>query len=212
VDRGIPSPELVIPRRKGNGNTMDKSFRAMRKTLGSGLALAAIAWLGAAVTFAGLALAFPPENEPCPTSRLAPSGLAPVPAHCTISHCLVAFKDYQWWTSYQYPFYNGGLKSIFAPEHTFIGDDGNLHLVANNDIDLGAGKVWSGAEAVLMFDREGFEANLGYGDYLVTARLAGTNWNALDPNMVLGLFTYERPATGPKGNSAREIDLAEISR
>ena len=112
----------------------------------------------------------------------------------------------------QFPFFNGGLHTPFAPEHAFIGGDGNLHLVANDDIDLGAGEVWSGAEAVLMFHRDGSEANLGYGNYLVTAKLVGANWNALDPNMALGVFTYENPGTGPILNPNREIDLAEISR
>jgi hypothetical protein len=91
---------------------------------------------------------------------------------------------------------------------------------------LGAGKVWSGAEAVLMFNGDNSEANLGYGDYLVTAKLLTpplTTWADLDPNVVFGLFTYERyglppsedapfPPRGGSYNPYREIDMAEITR
>jgi hypothetical protein len=82
------------------------------------------------------------------------------------------------------------------------------------NIDLGGLPPipWSGAEAVLMFNGDGSEANLGYGNYLVSVRLVGGNWDALDPNMAFGLFLYENPDTGPDTNPNREIDLAEISR
>jgi hypothetical protein len=196
---------------------MKMTFSPLRKTQKSEAALAAV--LAATVAFAcgpAQAQTFPPEDPPCPTSVLTKpqGGLAPVPTHCTTPNCLVTFKGYQWWTSYQFPFYNGGLKSIFAPEHASIppNSDVNLHLVANNDIDLGQGKVWSGAEAVLMFNADGSEANLGYGDYLVSARLVNGNWSDLDPNMAFGLFLYENPGTGPSLNPNREVDLAEISR
>ena len=192
---------------------MGEVFDTRRQSLRS-----VLVGLGTAVTFAGAqAQGFPPENPPCPTSVLAPSNLNPVGKsnidHCpTTPNCLVNFKNYQWWTAYQFPFFNGGLHTPFAPEHAFIGGDGNLHLRANNDVDLGAGKVWSGAEAVLMFNQDGSEANLGYGDYLVTTRLVNGTWDALDINMAHGLFTYENPATGDFPNTTREIDLAEISR
>jgi hypothetical protein len=168
-----------------------------------------------------------PQNAPCPTNQLAPLGIEPagVSPHCPTG-CLVDFKGYKWWTAFQYVganynnsyYYNGGLKTIFAPEHVFLGNDG-LHLRVNNDIDLGGGKVWSGAEAVLMFRGDNDEANLGYGDYLITAKLlTASAWDALDPNVAVGVFTYERYGafpTSPRGTSAnpwREIDLAEISR
>lgn len=188
-----------------------------RKTLKlDGALVAVIAATLACAVGRAQAQAFPPQIPPCPTSRLAPFGLASVPQHCTSSNCLVTFKGYPWWTSYRYNsatgFCNGGLQSIFAPEHTFIGGDGNLYLTANNDINLGGGIVWSGAEAVLMFNRDGSEANLGYGHYLVSARLVGGSWDALDPNMASGLFLYENPGTGPALNPNRETDLAEISR
>lgn len=169
----------------------------------------------ATVTFAGgPAQAFPPQDLPCPTSRLAPYGLAPKPVnkfHCATADCLVTFKDYRWWTAYQYPFFNGDLETAFAPEHAFVVSDG-LHLKIAKDVDLGAGEVWSGGEAVLTFNGDGSEANLVYGDYLVTAKLlTAPSWADLDPNVALGLFTYERPASGPQDNPGREIDLAEIS-
>src|SRR5271165_2487028 len=196
-----------------------QAFDTTRKTLRSDLALAAVVGLGAAVTFAGgQAQAFPPEDPPCPTTKLAPAGLNPKANidHCattpgTNKYCLVSFKGYQWWTAYQFPFFNGGLHTPFAPEHVSLGGNGDLHLKAAEDVDLDAGVVWSGAEAVLMFHNDGSEANLGHGNYLVTAELVGGTWNNLDPNMAFGVFTYERPATGPTPNTAREIDLAEIS-
>src|ERR1700731_3070449 len=102
---------------------MEKMLGPTRKTLGSDLALAADVGLGATVTFAGgPAQAFPPQDLPCPTSRPAPYGLAPKPAnkfHCATADCLVTFKDYRWWTAYQYPFFNGDLGTAFAPEHAF---------------------------------------------------------------------------------------------
>jgi len=203
---------------------MKMAFVPTRKIFKPDLALGAVVATTMALA-GGLAEAFPPEDPPCPTSVLTKQqgGLAPpiVAAHCPqLPNCLVNFKGYQWWTAYQYDpahgfFYNGGLRSRFAPEHAFVDntDEHNLHLVANNDIDLGAGKVWSGAEAVLMFNSDGSkEANLGYGDYLVTARLVDHFWSDLDPNMAFGVFTYENPGTGPNSNPNREIDLAEISR
>jgi hypothetical protein len=192
---------------------MNMAFGRTSKTLKRDLALAAV--VATTMTcVGGHAQTFPPEDRPCPTSKLTQpqGGLAPIPALCATQNCLVSFKGYQWWTSYQFPFFNDGLRTPFAPDHAFIGDDGNLHLMANNDIDLGAGKVWSGAEAVLMFNGDGSEANLGYGDYLVTAKLVDHFWSDLDPNMAFGVFTYENPGTGPNSNPNREMDLAELSR
>jgi|GEM_PF-1203953 len=201
---------------------MRGAFSTARKTLMPGLTLAAVLGLGSGIPF-GAATAGPcPPDLPCTdkgpgscSGKLAPNGLNPAPVnvnHCTTSNCLVRFANYQWWTAYEYPFYNGNLRTPFAPEHVFIGAEGYLHLKVDNDIDLGGGKVWSGGEAVLMFNGDNSEANLGYGDYLVTAKLVGNNWAALDPNVALGEFMYERPSSGPQANPAREIDLAEISR
>jgi hypothetical protein len=187
--------------------------------------MAAVVGLGGVVTFVAAQAQNFPEEKPCPTKQLAPLNIAPQAAHCPTG-CLVPFKNYQWWTSYIYNpdggfYYNQGLQTIFAPEHAFV-DEKGLHLVADNDIDLGGGKVWAGAEAVLMFDNDTEnpkEVNFGYGDYLVTANSpAGTFWNTIDPNIAVGMFTYERygsspfPTFGGPNNPNREIDLAEISR
>jgi hypothetical protein len=168
-----------------------------------------------------------PQDPPCPTSQLAPFGINVNPEHCGISGCLVDFANYKWWTAYPYVgdyfnqyWYNGGLGTAFAPEHVQIQPDGMHIKVAQ--INLGGGVIWAGAEAVLMFTQEGKEANLGYGDYLVTAKIVSPSnktWDTLDPNVAVGMFTYERlgpppsfRGTGTPSNPNREIDLAEISR
>jgi len=202
---------------------MDEAFGTTRQTSRSDLIWAAVVGLGAAVTFTG-AQAFP-ENPPCPTKQLAPFGLAPVPNQCATADCLVLFKGYKWWTSYTYNnfefFKNNGLGTYFAPNHVFLDANQELVLKADNDINLGGGdKPWSGAEAVLMFDQNNNEANLGYGNYLVSAKMAlpGSSLDALDPNVALGVFTYERygpfpyKSRGTPDNPWREIDLGEISR
>jgi len=162
---------------------------------------------------AGLALA-----QSCPTERLAPFGLAP-DSHCNGNGCLVSFKNYEWWTAFTFNrsegFYNGGLGTIFAPEHFTVNGDGSMMLKMAKDWNNN--REWAGAEAVLMFKGTGTQtpANLGYGDYLVAASFTSppqADWSSLDPNVAFGLFTFERPATGTSYNPAREIDLAEISR
>jgi len=192
--------------------TMEDAFGTTRKFLMSVLLLAAVMCLGGGVAFAQQG----PNDPPCPNSVLAPSGLAP-DDHCGASGCLLTFKNYQWWTAFTFNpnegYYNGGLGTIFAPEHVFLGQRGNLHLKIAKDWNDNT--QWAGAEAVLMFHADGTQANLGYGDYLVTAELRSpqnANFSTFDPNVALGMFTYERPATGSQGNVAREIDLAEISR
>ena len=153
---------------------------------------------------------------PCPTSVLAPYGIA-AGDHCGTG-CLVKFNDYQWWTAFTFNpnegYYNGGLGTIFAPEHVVVDRQGDMHLRMAKDWNNNT--QWAGAEAVLMFLSDGTtQANLGYGDYLVTAEIvkpANATFATYDPNVALGMFTYERPATGSSKNAAREIDLAEISR
>ncbi len=172
------------------------------------------------------------NNPPCPTTlpadkALAPLGLDPVPGQCVPgTSCLLNFKGYQWWTSFQFYgppgnpifpyggyYYNGGLQTIFAPRNAFVQADG-LHLQVQTR-DLGGGPVVAGSEVVLMFNPDGTQANLGYGDYLVTAtETKAPDWNSLDPNVAFGLFPYERVgggSTGDANNPAREIDLAELS-
>lgn len=171
------------------------------------------------------------NNPPCPTtmpqsSALAPLGLAPVPKQCGDASCLVTFAGYQWWTSFQYYgpagnpvfpnggyFFNGGLGTPFSPKNSFVDAQG-LHLQANM-VDLGGGSVPAGAESVLMFTPDGKQANLGYGDYLVTATVtSAADWPSLDPNVAFGVFQFERVGSGSNANSFnpyREIDLAEVS-
>jgi len=161
----------------------------------------------------GLALA-----QSCSTEKLAPFGLAP-DSQCSGNGCLVSFKNYQWWTAFTYNrnegYYNGGLGTIFAPDHVTTNGAGQMMLTMAKDWN--GGKEWAGAEAVLMFKGSGTStpANLGYGDYLVAASFSSpplADWSSLDPNVAFGLFTYERPPSGSPRNAAREIDLAEISR
>ena len=156
-------------------------------------------------------------QQDCPTSILAPYGLAP-DSHCDGTGCLVNFNNYQWWTAFTYNphqgyYYNGGLGTTFAPEHVVVDRQGDLHLRMAKDWNNNT--EWAGAEAVLMFHANGSQANLGYGDYLVTAEIVkplNATFATLDPNVALGMFTYERPAKGSEDNPAREMDLAEISR
>jgi hypothetical protein len=194
--------------------------------------MAALVGLGGVLTAAAA--------DVCPTTQLAPLGLtnSVLAPHCALqnqNNCLVTFSGYQWWTAFNYSgayhsqyFFNGGLETIFAPEHVFVDGQG-LHLVVNNDANVGDPKFlpnmpWSGAEAVAMFDGVGNEVNFGYGDYLVTVQ-SSTPLNAIDPNVAVGMFTYERygtipqsppftpiPTWGGSENPNREIDLAEISR
>jgi hypothetical protein len=176
-------------------------------------ALVAVLGMGGGVAFAQQ----PQNGGPCPTSILAPFGLQRE-GHCAPgTDCLVDFSNYRWWTAFHFNlnegYYNGGLGTIFAPEHVFRDGQGNLHLRLAKDWNNNT--EWAGAEAVLMFHADGTEANLGYGDYLVAAEIVkplDVTFATFDPNVALGMFTYERPADGSPNNRAREIDLAEISR
>jgi hypothetical protein len=174
----------------------------------------AVLGMGGGVAFAQQAQ----DGPPCPTSTLAPSGLAP-DSHCDGTGCLVKFNNYQWWTAFTFNkkegYYNGGLGTTFAPEHVFVDPQGDLHLKMAKDWIQNNKTEWAGAEAVLMFRADGKQANLGYGDYLVGAEIVkpqNETFATYDPNVALGMFTFERPAKGSPLNPAREIDLAEISR
>jgi hypothetical protein len=161
-------------------------------------------------------------QQDCSTSKLAPYGLAPAAGgHCAGTGCLVKFNNYQWWTAFTFNpqkgyYYNGGLGTTFAPEHVVVDRQGDMHLRMAKDWNNNNKLEWAGAEAVLMFRADGTtQANLGYGDYLVTAQIVkpvNATFATYDPNVALGIFTYERPDTGSSNNPAREIDLAEISR
>lgn len=163
-------------------------------------------------------------DPPCPTTLLAPDGLDPIPGKCDTPDCLLDFKKYKWWTSFNlrgasFPdksfYWNNDLKNSFAPKNAFV-DAAGLHLTIQTR-DLGAGPVPAAAEVVAMFHSDGSEANLGYGKYLVTATTkTASSWNDLDPNVAFGDFTFERVGTGggtgTLKNPNREIDLAEVSR
>jgi hypothetical protein len=162
-------------------------------------------------------LAMTAAAEDCPLSSLAPyRHLAPVPGQCATPNCLVSFRGFQWWTSFQYwgpaaGFYNSGLQTAFAPDNVFV-DAVGMHLrIAKKN--LGGGIEPAGAEVVLMFNSDGSQADLGYGDYLVTAKiLTARSWAALDPNVVAGFFTYQLWPSAGQANSYRELDMTEISR
>ncbi len=169
------------------------------------------------------------DGPSCPTASLAPDGLDPLPGNgqCSKgSNCLLNFKGYQWWTSFNFRgksfpnsdgYWNNDLKTAFSPKNAFV-DGAGLHLTIQNQ-DLGApgGAAPAGAEVVAMFNADGSPVNLGYGKYLVTATVkTASTWDALDLNAAFGAFTFERvgtgAGTGTTNNPAREIDLAEISR
>jgi hypothetical protein len=189
---------------------MNETLFANKNSLKLALVLATVLGSGS-----GFALA-QSNDAPCPDKVLAPYGLAP-DSHCAPNGCLVEFKNHKWWTAFTYNppggyYYNGGLGTTFAPEHVAVIPQGMTLTMAK---DWNNGKEWAGAEAVLMFTKDGSQVHYGYGDYLVTAELVSppqANWADYDPNVAFGLFTYERPATGSVDNPAREIDLAEISR
>jgi hypothetical protein len=169
---------------------------------------------------AALAAAADPS---CPAASLAPAGLAPLSgAQCSTPNCLINFKGYQWWTSYDYfgpPFpqnsYFWNANNQWSPKNAFV-DSAGLHLLIQTQ-DTGGGPKPSAAEVVAMFKADGSQANLGYGDYLVVAQVkSAASWDKLDPNAAFGAFTYERlgtsgTGTGNTNNPYRELDLAEIS-
>jgi hypothetical protein len=167
------------------------------------------------------------SDPSCPTSSLAPDGLDPLPANgqCKVgSDCLLDFRGFKWWTSFNFRgqsfpdksyYWNNDLHTPFAPANAFV-DSAGLHLrIAMQD--LGAGPVPAGAEVVAMFNADGSQVNLGYGKYLVTATVkTASTWDASDLNAAFGAFSFERVGTsggtGTTNNPYREIDLAEISR
>jgi hypothetical protein len=153
------------------------------------------------------------------TSTAAAAGcaapnFAPVPAQCGTASCLVTFAGYQWWTEYNYfppPTYFYNNNNAWAPKNVTVDAEG-LHLFVRQQ-DLGAGLQWAAGEATTALNLDGSVANLGYGTYLVTAKVkTASSWSALDPNVAFGAFTYERNRTGTASNPGRELDLAEVSR
>jgi hypothetical protein len=135
---------------------------------------------------------------------------------------LITKFNYQWWTSYDYfgpPFpqssYYWNANNQWSPKNVELGSDG-IHLFVRPQ-DTGGGLKPSAAEIVAMFNADGTPVTMGYGDYLVTATIkTAPSWQALDPNIAFGAFTYERlgtsgTGTGSQDNPYRELDLAEIS-
>jgi len=153
-------------------------------------------------------------NGSCPMPNLtgAPKG----GEFCNPSSCLVDFAGYKWWTQYHFDpdngwYYNGGLKTTFAPQNVSVDSEG-LHLRITRQ-NLGGGSQWTGAEAVAVQNADGSQANLGFGTYLVSMRIkSAPSWSQLDPNVALGLFTYQKDKSNDENNPYRELDLAEISK
>ena len=153
----------------------------------------------------------------CPTPQFTPP--SPNPNLCATADCLVTFKGYQWWTNYQ--FFPGGsgywnLNNRWSPRNVELKEDG-LHLSVRQQQVPDENNIlrtfWSAGEAVTALNTNGSLAKLGYGTYLVSARVVSAgSWNTMDPNVAFGVFTYERDKTGDTNNPYREIDLAEISR
>jgi hypothetical protein len=153
----------------------------------------------------------------CPTPQFTPPD--PDPNLCPTASCLVTFKGYQWWTNYNY--FNPGsgywnANNRWSPRNVELKEDG-LHLsVRQQQVPDRFGVLqtsWSAGEAVTALNPNNTLAKLGFGTYLVSARvLSASSWNAMDPNVAFGAFTYERDGTGDTKNPNRELDLAEISR
>jgi hypothetical protein len=179
---------------------------------------------------ASLAALAPKTADPsCSTGKLAPDGLDPLPGNGQCkpgSDCLLDFKGYKWWTSFNFRgegfenpdgYWNDALHTPFSPKNAFV-DAAGLHLrIQKQDLGAPEGAQPAGAEVVVMFKKDGSQANLGYGKYLVTATTkTASTWDDLDLNAAFGAFTFERFGFGAGGgtvnNPNREIDLAEISR
>lgn len=134
---------------------------------------------------------------------------------CGSDDCLIKFKDYWWWTNYQFTgdpnwFWNKG--QAWSPRNTFADGEG-LHLFVRKD-DLGGGPEWMASEVVAVYlsDKKTL-AKTGYGTYLVSAKIkSASSWDKLDKNVAFGLFTFQKDASGGINNPHRELDLAEISR
>jgi hypothetical protein len=183
--------------------------------------------LSTIMAFVGSVASLPVSAADCPLSSLAPAGLNPLPGNrnCIPGNCLIDKFHFQWWTSYEYfgpPFpqqsYYWNANNQWSPKNVELGSDG-IHLFIRPQDMGGPGQPKpSAAEIVAIFKEDGVTpAEMGYGDYLVTATIkTAASWDKLDPNVAFGVFTYERLGTngtgsGTKENPYRELDLAEIS-
>ena len=175
-------------------------------------------YVGAGTFFepAGTAAALDAASDTSSTSAAgcAAPNFTPLPAQCGSPTCLVTFAGYQWWTEYNFfppPTYFYNNNNAWAPKNVTVDAEG-LHLFVQQQ-DLGAGLTWAAGEAATALNLDGSVADLGYGTYLVTAKVkTAASWSDLDPNVAFGAFTYERDRTGDANNPGRELDLAEISR
>jgi len=155
-------------------------------------------------------------EAPGAVSCSSSSGYTPPDEHgkarCDTPDCLLEFKDYKWWTHYHNNPYEYEQRTIFAPRNVTVDSEG-LHLfVREVDVDGNGVKKWSGSEAVVALNLDGSRANLGFGTYLVAARVkTSSGWDTLDTNVAFGAFTYQ-PDVDKIANPHRELDLAEISR
>lgn len=139
---------------------------------------------------------------------------------CTNEDCLIDFAGYRWWTNYHFIGRDKGYYwseyqgQAFSPRLGFIGNDGYLHLQVKKE-DLGGGPEWMAGEVVAVYKQGGkTPAGMGYGTYLVTAKMisGSPDFGSLDRNVALGLFTYQQQREDALANPYRELDLAEISK
>jgi hypothetical protein len=168
--------------------------------------------------------------EPTQGQCTAPN-FAPRPEFCdqtSNQSCLVSFAGYQWWTEFDFfsppaspptgansGFWNNN--NLWSPRNVTVDAEG-LHLFVQEQDTLDnqgncCVRRWTAAEAVTALNPNGSLAHLGYGTYLVAAKVkTAPSWDAMDPNVAFGVFTYERVGTGDTNNPFRELDLAEVSR
>jgi hypothetical protein len=125
--------------------------------------------------------------------------LQPDPQSCSGTNCLLDFAGFKWWTYNQ--FYPGGSgfwnnNNVWSPRDANVQGDG-LHLFVREDNvgqKVAFGKMYTAGEVVLLQNEDGSPARLGFGTYLVTAKIltAGSSWDTMDPNVSFGVFTYEK--------------------
>ncbi len=124
---------------------------------------------------------------------------------CPDGNCVVEFGGRRWWTNYHWSQEEGMWSNgqVWDPHNVHVDHDG-LHLkIANREYQHE--RRWSSSEVVLLED-------VGYGDYLVTIEGIGIDLSSLDPNLVIGAFTYQREASPGEANTYRELDLLEVAR
>jgi hypothetical protein len=175
--------------------------------------------------YEGSGLLFPAVPEPTEQPAQVTAGqcprpnFAPQPNFCGTPDCLVTFAGYRWWTEYDF-FSSSGFwnqNNVWSPRNVEVRNN-QLHLyVREQDTPNSQGnccvRQWTAGEAVTALNLDGTDAKLGYGTYLVAARVASApSWDAMDPNVAFGVFTYERDGKGNRNNPHRELDLAEVSR